>query len=316
LVFNVLILITGSHCHDDDSNTFHQGVNIQITGIPNAASDNSQCPQQQHCKVGKAGPQGRHGEKGEKGAPAETCECITNQVLLDKVNHLQDLLLHVVSKTSRDCQDIQTYFPSEAAGVQIIFPSFTEVQVYCDVEDDGRIWTVLQKRFDGSEDFYRERNDYINGFGRKDSEYWLGLDNIHTLTRNGDYELKVNVEDWEGVKKHALYSTFIVGSRESDYTLTIGGYSGTAGDSMTTHNGQKFSTKDHDVDSHPTSSYNCAQIYKGGWWYNACHRANPNGLYLRGNEGSNAKGVNWYNFFSPPKHYSHKSIELKIRRKV
>ena len=313
LVLIYLYFINSAFAHgpDVDVDTFHQGLNIQITGIANtAASDENP----QHCKVGKAGPKGRNGRKGEKGDAAKVCECLANQALSDKVNHLEALLLQVVSKTSRDCQDVQTYFQSQASGVQTITPSIEDAQVYCDLDDDGRIWTVIQRRFDGSEDFNREWNDYVNGFGRRDSEYWLGLNNIHLLTRNGDCELKVDIVDWEGVKKFALYSTFIVSTKESGYTLTVGGHSGTAGDSMEYHHGQRFSTKDHDMDSAPSA--NCGNSYLSGWWFNCCLRANPNGLYLKGNEGSNAKGVDWEDFYRPPRHYSFKSIAMKIRRKL
>ena len=56
---------------------------------------------------------------------------------------------------------------------------------------------------------------------------------------------------------------------------------------MSTHNGQKFSTKDQDNDAW---SDNCAVRYKGAWWFHHCHVANLNGLY-----GSTAlaEGINW-----------------------
>ena len=35
-------------------------------------------------------------------------------------------------------------------------------------------WTVIQKRLDGSVDFHRYWNDYRNGFGYSNGEYWIG----------------------------------------------------------------------------------------------------------------------------------------------
>ena len=72
----------------------------------------------------------------------------------------------------------------------------------------------------------------------------------------------------------------------------------------------KFSAKDVDQD---TSTDSCSQLYKGGWWYAACHTANPNGLYLRGSHQSYADGINWRSFRGY--RYSLKKIDMKIRRK-
>ena len=41
-----------------------------------------------------------------------------------------------------------------------------------------------------------------------------------------------------------------------------------AGDSLTWHNGMKFST--FDVDNDIYDGTNCAEIHKGGWWYKGC----------------------------------------------
>ena len=49
---------------------------------------------------------------------------------------------------------------------------------------------------------------------------------------------------------YASYSTFYIGSSTTDYTLHVSGYSGTAGDSLAYHNGQKLSTKDNDNDGY------------------------------------------------------------------
>lgn len=85
-----------------------------------------------------------------------------------------------------------------------------------------------------------------------------------------------------------------------------------SGDSMTSlHNDQKFSTKDQDNDNH--RGQNCAASYKGGWWYNACHQSNLNGLYHKGKHESFADGVHWYTWKGDRE--SLEWTEIKIRPK-
>ena len=69
----------------------------------------------------------------------------------------------------------------------------------------------------------------------------------------------------------------------------------------------KFTTKDRDVDD-VDNSKNCAWHYKGAWWYNYCHNANPNGLFQG---GGNAQGITWEPFRGQD--YSLKHIEIKLR---
>ena len=68
----------------------------------------------------------------------------------------------------------------------------------------------------------------------------------------------------------------------------------------------RFTTKDKDNDV--GTSGNCASWYKGGWWYNYCHNANPNGLYKG---GGYAQGITWVSFRGQG--YSLKHTEIKIR---
>eukprot|EP00118_Oscarella_pearsei_P017160 m.169311 g.169311 ORF g.169311 m.169311 type:complete len:269 (+) comp38983_c0_seq1:146-952(+) len=175
--------------------------------------------------------------------------------------------------------------------------------VFCDMTTDGGGWTVFQRRQDGSVDFFRNWNDYKGGFGDLMGEFWLGLDKIHRLTAH--QTLRVDLADFENTKKFAQYEDFTVGNEGSQYVMNIGKYSGNAGDSLIYHSGMKFTTKDKDND------LECASTYKGAWWYNACHKSNLNGKYLKGQHSSYADGVNWYTWRGGK--YSLKFTEMKIR---
>ena len=96
--------------------------------------------------------------------------------------------------------------------------------------DDGG-WTVFQRRMDGSVDFYRFWKHYQQGFGNLSGEFWLGLDKIHRLTSTAT-QLRVDLKDFDGNSRYALYASFSVGDSSSKYTLLVSGYTGNAGDSL------------------------------------------------------------------------------------
>ena len=84
--------------------------------------------------------------------------------------------------------------------------------------------------------------------------------------------------------------------------------SGNSNDSLAVHRGMPFTTKDQDNDN---VKDNCANTFKGAWWYKGCHKSNLNGLYLRGQHSSFANGVNWFHWKGH--NYSLKRTEMKIR---
>ncbi|KAI1886531.1 hypothetical protein AGOR_G00196720 [Albula goreensis] len=217
-----------------------------------------------------------------------------------------------------DCEDIYNN-GSIHSGVYTIFPAghTSPVQVYCDMgcedgdDNDGGKWTVIQRRMDGTVNFYRPWDQYKSGFGNPAGEYWLGLENIFLLTWTKKYELRVDMEDFERGNVHAQYSSFSIDPESEGYKLHISSYiDGGAGDSLAYHNEKKFSTFDNDQDS---SGSNCALIYQGGFWFYNCLYANPNGLYKWGQtSGSPAyTGVIWNTWKGY--YYSLKSITMKIR---
>ena len=172
---------------------------------------------------------------------------------------------------------------------------------------------MFQRRMDGTQDFYLYWRHYVRGFGELNREFWLGLSQLERLTKVPT-KLRVDLEDFDNSARFAKYSTFKVGDSASNYTLTVSGYSGTAGDSLRVHSGLAFSTRDpdRDYDNHGTTS--CAVSHKGAWWYNGCFWSSLNSLYLSGPHPTiYASGVNWLTFRGY--FYSLKISEMKLQRR-
>ena len=185
------------------------------------------------------------------------------------------------------------------------------VPTFCECDNEG-VWTTIQRRLDGCVDFYRNWTEYKQGFGNINGEYWLGNDAIHQITSTVSYTLKVVLTDWIGATKYAKYATFTIADETDGYRLTLGSYSGSAGNSMSQNNGQQFSTWDRDNDLYADVS--CAQADSSAWWYNHCGIANLNGLYLDANaEGSprTPKGIFWYHWHGW--YYSFKETKMMIK---
>jgi len=157
---------------------------------------------------------------------------------------------------------------------------------------------------------------------------------MYQLTHKKNYMLRVDLEDFEGNKVFACPSlwivnwtgincmfqvslmedTFIYTHEKKKKNISIELLSSvmllfSAGDSLSPHNDQKFSTFDKDQDSYGN---NCAKYHLGAFWYAACHNTNPNGVYLWADDSPHhAIGVVWYNW---KYNYavSMKSISMKI----
>ncbi|XP_059166075.1 ficolin-1-like [Physella acuta] len=198
------------------------------------------------------------------------------------------------------CRDVVSSSPRPV----VILSS--RLEVMCDTQTDGGGWMVIQRRFNGQTDFYRGWEEYKYGFGDVDvGEFWLGNENIHRLTSQRRYELRVDFK-FNNTDYFAKYSRFSVYGELEGYRLKVSGYSGNAGDSLiSAHNNQKFSTFDRDSDTH---TKNCAEVFHGAWWYSGCQHSNLNGLWGNNEYG---KGLTW---FTTTNYYATAtSVEIKIR---
>jgi len=239
------------------------------------------------------------------------CSCYTDYQLSKKYycncEHLAPM---------RDCLAFRDAGHKISGLYKVNMRNIKTVEVYCDQETDGGGWTVFQRRFNGRTNFYRGWKSYKEGFGNPQREFWLGNDNIYLLTYQAEYpkgsELRIDMEDWSDKKHFAKYTTFLIDNEEHKYKLQVKGFSGDAGDSLTGHNGHKFTT--YDADNDGNSGGNCAVSYRGAWWYTKCHTSNLNGEYRWfGETVPYARGVIWRH--SKGYHYSMKSAEMKVRRK-
>ncbi|KAM3859103.1 fibrinogen-like 2a [Diretmus argenteus] len=198
-------------------------------------------------------------------------------------------------------------------------------EVFCDMESFGGGWTIIQQRLNGSVSFNRTWAEYKKGFGNLRGEFWLGNDHIHLLTKAKDTILRIELEDFEGVREYAKFDQFYVANEFLRYRLSISGYSGTAGNAITfnkhfNHDQKFFTTPDRDNDMYPSG--NCGAYYSSGWWFDACMSANLNGKYYHKRYKGVRNGIfwgTWHNMSTEyyPTNYrqAFKTVKMMIRPK-
>uniref|UniRef100_A0A3P8TEN8 Angiopoietin-like 4 n=1 Tax=Amphiprion percula TaxID=161767 RepID=A0A3P8TEN8_AMPPE len=168
------------------------------------------------------------------------------------------------------------------SGVYTIQPINSEpFDVFCEMTTDGG-WTVFQRRQDGSVDFDQTWPAYEKGFGSLNGEFWLGLEKIHAIAKDGGYVLNIKLSDWSN-DLATVRLPFRLGGEETKYSLLIqenGTFSpleSSLGTDATS--GLPFSTQDQDNDQ--KTDINCAKHLSGGWWFSNCGRSNLNGRFFQ-----------------------------------
>ncbi|XP_020499698.2 fibrinogen-like 2a [Labrus bergylta] len=226
----------------------------------------------------------------------------------------------------RDCSDYNV-LEARKNGVYRVTPDPRNgtFEVFCDMESYGGGWTVIQQRLDGSVSFNRTWTEYKKGFGNLRGEFWLGNDHIHLMTKAKDMILRIELEDFEGVRESAKYDQFYVANEFLRYRLSISGYSGSAGNAISfnkhfNHDQKLFSTPDRDNDMYPSG--NCGAYYSSGWWFDACMSANLNGKYYHKRYKGVRNGIfwgTWHNMSTEyyPTNYrqAFKTVKMMIRPK-
>ncbi|XP_069114225.1 uncharacterized protein [Argopecten irradians] len=183
----------------------------------------------------------------------------------------------------------QRYFQKECSPINV-YGKVAKCDIY-----KSKSWTIVQRRYDGSLKFDKTWDEYKAGFGDLDGEYWLGNEVLHLLTHASNLSAMFVLEDWNGVEKYAQYDSIKVSSEADKYRITVSGYSGTAGNSLSWVSGMQFSTKDNDNDlrDDPTS---CSEQYSAGFWFRDCFKTNINGRYVVDDGRSNKYALLWLAF--------------------
>jgi hypothetical protein len=191
----------------------------------------------------------------------------------------------------------------------------TPFEVLCDFDTPEGPWTVIQQRraddaADKAGSIFGKKNfaTYEEAFGEiaSDKSHWIGLKNMHRLTKKTPMLLVVDVtrED-NGQRATSTYSDFRVDAG-TGYHLRFDKFlGGGAGDSLGYHKNRKFSTYDRDQDSW---RHNCGSRFTGGWWYGSCHHSNLNGQL---GSRSYGQGANWYHYGGHRRSVKHVTMRVK-----
>jgi len=147
-------------------------------------------------------------------------------------------------------------------------------------------WILIMSRDNSDKKSFKEATlrDYRNGFGSvPSSAFWRGLQEVHELTSEGRWTLKIQFRYGSSPYKapersrtygEAEWGNFSVGPAEEDYPLRLGeqiSATNFAGDPFTTEDyygnimdqrGAVFSAPDEDNDF-----ADCAISREGGWWF-------------------------------------------------
>ncbi|KAH8040478.1 hypothetical protein HPB51_011174 [Rhipicephalus microplus] len=165
---------------------------------------------------------------------------------------------------------------------------------------------VLEKPFDNAEEKVKELESILHYIKRNEA--------LNAMTSGKrDMTLRIVLRNTTSDKVSIYYSKFRVSNGAKMYQLEMGNFIGPQGwDAMRHADGQKFSTYDQDND---VSTYNCAEQYRGAWWYSDCHACNPNGLNLNGYHESYGDGIEWSIREHTGKlyYYSYPYMEMMIR---
>ena len=191
--------------------------------------------------------------------------------------------------------------------------------VYCDQDTEGGGWIVFLRNAHGLTSFNKNWNEYKDGFGSVEYDFWLGNEFMYNATKlynshiSKTNELYIKVAGTDNKTFYAMYKKFVILSEATNYTLQVSHhFKGTMGDGLEYHNNMKFSTKDRDND---LDRGDCANFHGGfGWWFNKCYHAHLTRMKYDAVNLRLKPAPRWY--FVYYKHQDLKNATMMFREKM
>ncbi|XP_052761815.1 angiopoietin-4-like [Mya arenaria] len=207
---------------------------------------------------------------------------------------------------STDCYGLQKQDPGLSSGVfnVSLWRSHVTIPVFCDMSTASGGWTVIQHRYDGSVDFYRNLSEYTHGFGDVSTEFWLGLSYIKEIADYGTTTIRMEVSAADGSTAYDEWPDFRLGAAPR-YILSLSSQRGVLGGGDLYYNmGMPFSAK----------GSICGEKDRGGWWYDNCACINLNGEYITpGTVSTYNSGEGGMTYYEYQQYKSLKTAKIMIR---
>ena len=189
----------------------------------------------------------------------------------------------------KDCTEWKELGYNEDGIYLIALPASGVKLVKCVMSIQKGGWIVIQQRFDGSVNFSRNWDDYREGFGTLNGEFWLGNKYLYELTANESHKWFFIATTFDGSNGTSCYEDFKVKSETQDFEMTASFKNGNNSlqDSI-------FSTFDR---QNLKNSNVCTNKHDGGgFWHNSCGNFHPNGEYKKQATVPSKTGIYWHKF--------------------
>ncbi|KAK0411418.1 hypothetical protein QR680_005644 [Steinernema hermaphroditum] len=136
--------------------------------------------------------------------------------------------------------------------------------IFCN-NSEAHSTTIILLRRTGGESFERSFREFEAGFGLAKTDYFLGLEHIHVLTRRGLNRLRISVRDATGDLRQIAYEFFkLKGPPDYAFGLSAPG-EGTLPDDFWFHRNLPFRAPGN-LDSRGDGS-SCANATGTGFWF-------------------------------------------------